>query len=98
MCDPCHANTKIINGTKTRILHDILLEIRDFFTICINKNIYPGGIHLEMSGCPITECISDEISLSDLSKNYQSKVDPRLNHNQMLETAFYIASIYDHLL
>ena len=93
MCDPCHGNTKILDGYKTRYLETILSEITQFFTICHEKNMVPGGIHVEISGSPLTECIGQNVSPADLEKNYQTKVDPRLNNLQTLETAFHVASL-----
>jgi len=93
LCDPCHANTKTIKGFKTRYLETILEEITKFFSICKSKNIYAGGVHLEISGSPLTECIGQDVQLEDLEKNYQTKVDPRLNNMQTLKTAFHIASL-----
>lgn len=93
LCDPCHANTFQINGYKTRLLKDMMQEISFFFSICADKNLYAGGVHLEISGSPVTECIGDSIQSADLASNYQTTVDPRLNNEQTLATAFFIASI-----
>lgn len=93
LCDPCHANTKTIKGYKTRYLDTILQEVTKFFTICRSNNISPGGVHLEISGSALTECIGQDVQISDLEKNYQTKVDPRLNNRQTLQMAFHIASL-----
>jgi len=93
LCDPCHANTKTIKGYKTRYLDTILEEITKFFSICKAKNITAGGVHLEISGSALTECIGQDVQIGDLERNYQTKVDPRLNNMQTLQTAFHIASL-----
>jgi len=93
ICDPCHGNTKSIGGYKTRYLETIISEITQFFAICKQENIIPGGVHLEISGNSLTECIGQNVNAENLDKNYQTKVDPRLNNFQTLETAFHIASL-----
>lgn len=85
--DPMHGNTKIINNQKTRYLNDIEEEIFKFFSISKNKKIYPSGIHLEMIGKNITECIGLEVNENNLNKKYESLCDPRLNKEQSLYLA-----------
>jgi len=93
MCDPCHANTKSLHGIKTRYVETMLAEIRGFFSVCEATGVIPGGIHLEISGSPLTECIDeDHVSSEDLTRNYQTRVDPRLNNRQMIDTAFFIGT------
>jgi len=94
LCDPCHGNTySVEGGMKTRNLKDILNEIFWFFEICHEYHVFPAGIHLELTGEPVTECIGQNVSSNDLSSNYQSLVDPRLNQYQAIETAFYLSSL-----
>jgi 3-deoxy-7-phosphoheptulonate synthase len=93
MCDPCHANTKIINNQKTRYIYTIQNEILKFFEVCKSKNIIPAGIHIEITGENVTECIGLNVKYDELRLNYLSKVDPRLNPIQTLDLAFYISSI-----
>jgi len=97
MCDPCHANTKKIKGKKTRFLFMIQDEVLKFFEICQSKHIIPSGVHLEISGDNVTECIGLNVNHNDLELNYQSLVDPRLNALQTLDMAFYISSIQSKL-
>ncbi len=92
--DPMHGNTiKAENGFKTRRLGDVRSEIDSFFDICRAENAYPGGVHLEMTGQNVTECLGgmQDISESDLASRYQTHCDPRLNATQALELAFLLA-------
>jgi len=96
MIDPCHANTySTKNGYKTRNIQDIKSEIKTFFEIHKEMDSFVGGIHLEMTGQNlITECIGGNInSEEDLSKNYKSKCDPRLNREQSIEIALYVSEL-----
>ena len=93
-CDPMHGNTvKASNGFKTRSLTNIIFEIEKFFQINHSEGSYPGGIHLEMTGQDVTECIGgvQEIKESDLSSRYHTYCDPRLNSSQSLELAFLLS-------
>ena len=92
--DPMHGNTiKAENGLKTRRLDDVRSEIDSFFDICRSENAYPGGVHLEMTGQNVTECLGgmQDISERDLSSRYQTHCDPRLNSTQALELAFLLS-------
>ena len=92
--DPMHGNTiKAENGLKTRRLNDIRSEIDSFFAICRAEGAYPGGVHLEMTGQNVTECLGglQDISESDLASRYRTHCDPRLNATQALELAFVLA-------
>ena len=94
-CDPMHANTeKAKSGFKTRIFKNILSEVKSFFKIHNIQGTYAGGIHLEMTGQNVTECIGglQKISDKDLSSRYHTHCDPRLNASQSIELAFLIAS------
>ncbi len=93
-CDPMHGNTiKSDNGYKTRPVDRILTEIEEFFAVHAAEGTYAGGIHVEMTGQDVTECLggSHNITEEDLSSRYHTHCDPRLNANQALEVAFLIA-------
>lgn len=93
-CDPMHGNTiKSSSGYKTRRFDHILEEIKEFFAVHKAEGTYPGGIHIEMTGQDVTECVggAKEIGDEDLSDRYHTHCDPRLNANQALEMAFLIA-------
>ena len=93
-CDPMHGNTfKASSGYKTRPLKNIISEIEQFFQIHRSQGSYPGGIHLEMTGQDVTECIGgvQEIKESDLKSRYHTYCDPRLNASQSLELAFLLS-------
>ena len=93
-CDPMHGNTiKSNSGYKTRPLTNIISEIQQFFQIHRSIGTYPGGVHLEMTGQDVTECMGglQEITDSDLKNRYHTYCDPRLNASQSLELAFLLA-------
>ena len=93
-CDPMHGNTiKASSGYKTRPLVNIISEIQQFFMIHREEGTYPGGIHLEMTGQDVTECIGGikEITENDLKSRYHTYCDPRLNASQSLELAFLLS-------
>ncbi len=93
-CDPMHGNTiKASNGFKTRPLKNIISEIEQFFQIHRSEGSYPGGIHLEMTGQDVTECIGgiQAIEENDLKSRYHTYCDPRLNASQSLELAFLLS-------
>jgi 3-deoxy-7-phosphoheptulonate synthase len=93
MCDPMHGNTHATStGIKTRSFDDILREIERSFAIHREIAGELGGIHFELTGEDVTECIGGGITESDLDKNYASVCDPRLNYRQALEMAFRIGS------
>ena len=94
--DPMHGNTiKANNGYKTRDFNSILSEVRSFFEIHQSFGSYAGGVHLEMTGDNVTECIggSQELTESNLAHNYNTQCDPRLNATQSIELAFLIADL-----
>ena len=94
-CDPMHANIeKSKSGYKTRNFENILSEVKSFFKIHKDLGSYAGGIHLEMTGQNVTECIGglQKISDKDLSSRYHTHCDPRLNASQSIELAFLMAS------
>ena len=93
-CDPMHGNTiKSASGYKTRPFDRILDEVRGFFEVHREQGTYAGGVHFEMTGQDVTECLggAQAISDEDLSARYHTHCDPRLNASQALELAFLIA-------
>ncbi len=94
VCDPMHGNTvKASSGYKTRSFDAILSEVRSFFDVHEAEGTHPGGVHLELSGQDVTECIggAQEITESGLADRYHTHCDPRLNAQQGLEMAFLLA-------
>jgi len=92
--DPMHGNTeKAANGYKTREFARVMAEVRAFFAICESEDVWPGGIHIEMTGQDVTECTGgmSAVTVDDLSESYQTHCDPRLNATQALELAFLVA-------
>jgi len=93
-CDPMHANTiKSSNGYKTRPVDRILQEVRSFFAVHHNEGTHAGGVHFEMTGQDVTECVGggQAITEADLGARYHTHCDPRLNAKQSLELAFLLA-------
>ncbi|MDF1878978.1 3-deoxy-7-phosphoheptulonate synthase class II [Sulfurimonas sp. SAG-AH-194-C20] len=93
-CDPMHGNTiKSSNNYKTRPVDSILTEMKEFFQIHKAEGTHAGGVHLEMTGKNVTECIGGSFTVTeeDLSSRYHTHCDPRLNADQSLELAFLIA-------
>lgn len=96
VADPMHGNTISVGaGVKTRRLDDILTEIKGFFAVHEALGTHPGGIHVELTGDDVTEVLggSEEIFEETLQQRYRTLVDPRLNHQQSLETAFEVAEM-----
>ncbi len=94
VCDPMHGNTETIgNGVKTRQFHHILSELEQAFAIHEACGSYLGGVHFELTGDNVTECMGGarNISETDLRLAYRSTVDPRLNYEQALEMVLLIA-------
>ena len=95
-CDPMHGNTiKASNGYKTRKVSQILSEVDNFFKVHKTEGSYPGGVHFEMTGSNVTECLggANEVKESDLGSRYHTHCDPRLNGSQSLELAFLISDL-----
>ena len=93
-CDPMHGNTfSTDNNVKTRNFDDIVAEIRKTFAIHRDQGSYLGGVHLELTGNNVTECVGGAKGLHEgqLHHNYKTYCDPRLNYEQSLEMAFLIA-------
>jgi len=96
VCDPMHGNTfESKNGYKTRNFEDVLDEVRGFFEIHKKLGTHPGGIHIELTGDDVTECLGggNEVSEKDLESRYETACDPRLNHSQSLELSFLVAEM-----
>ncbi|WP_336249751.1 class II 3-deoxy-7-phosphoheptulonate synthase [Stomatohabitans albus] len=94
--DPCHGNTITSeSGYKTRRFDDVLDEIVGFFAAHDAVGTVPGGVHMELTGEDVTECLGGDQDIADLdlSRRYESACDPRLNNAQSLELAFRIAEI-----
>jgi len=93
-CDPMHGNTvKSGNGYKTRPFDLILAEVDEFFQVVRAEGVHPGGVHFELTGQDVTECVggAQAITEADLSSRYHTHCDPRLNARQALELAFVVA-------
>lgn len=94
-CDPMHGNTFVSeSGYKTRRLTDITAEVAEFFAVHRQEGTHPGGIHLELTGDDVTECLGGDLAevLDDqLSSRYETACDPRLNAVQSIELAFRVA-------
>jgi 3-deoxy-7-phosphoheptulonate synthase len=94
MCDPMHGNTEVLqSGVKTRRLDRILEEIGAAFRIHREEGTRLGGVHLELTGDHVTECVGGARGLAeaDLHRAYRTQVDPRLNYEQAMEVAMRIA-------
>jgi 3-deoxy-7-phosphoheptulonate synthase len=94
ICDPMHGNTITAEtGLKTRSFDAILKEVRGFFDVHAAEGTWAGGVHVEMTGQAVTECIGGAhgLSLTDLDSRYETNCDPRLNAEQSLELAFLMA-------
>ena len=92
--DPMHGNTlKAATGYKTRPFDRILAEVKSFIEIATAEGVHPGGVHLEMTGQNVTECLGGARALTetDLADRYHTHCDPRLNADQALELAFLVA-------
>ena len=94
-CDPMHGNTiKTTSGFKTRPVDNILSEVKTFMRVLHSEGCWPGGVHFEMTGQNVTECLGGSaraVREEDLSSRYHTHCDPRLNADQALELAFLIA-------
>ena len=96
VCDPMHGNTfESKNGYKTRNFEDVLDEVRGFFEVHKKLGTHPGGIHIELTGDDVTECLGggNQVSEKDLESRYETACDPRLNHSQSLELSFLVAEM-----
>lgn len=97
-CDPMHGNTYTADsGHKTRNLEDVLKELRGFFDAHHSAGTWPGGVHIELTGNDVTECLggSAEVTSDSLDKRYETMCDPRLNARQALDLAFRVSEWLD---
>jgi 3-deoxy-7-phosphoheptulonate synthase len=95
-CDPMHGNTfSAPNGRKTRHFDHIVGEIAGFVRAHRAEGTWPGGIHVELTGENVTECLggADAVSDADLDDRYETMCDPRLNGRQSLDLAFRVAEL-----
>jgi 3-deoxy-7-phosphoheptulonate synthase len=95
-CDPMHGNTiTSAYGHKTRHFDDVLTEVRGFFEVHAGLGTHPGGLHVELTGDDVTECLGGGENIDDagLSLRYETACDPRLNTGQSIELAFLVAEM-----
>lgn len=95
-CDPMHGNTtETASGVKTRHFDDVMDEVRGFFQVHAALGSHPGGVHVELSGDEVTECLGGAHNLTDadLAGRYETACDPRLNTSQSIELAFLVAEM-----
>jgi 3-deoxy-7-phosphoheptulonate synthase len=96
-CDPMHANTFThASGYKTRRFDDVMRELDGFFAACHTADVPAGGVHIELTGEDVTECLgggSDEVLENQLEQRYETMCDPRLNARQSLDLAFHVAEM-----
>jgi 3-deoxy-7-phosphoheptulonate synthase len=96
VCDPMHGNTyEAPSGVKTRRFGDVIDEVRGFFEVHHELGTFPGGVHVELTGEDVTECVGGSGGLGevDLATRYDSVCDPRLSHQQSLEFAFLVSEM-----
>lgn len=96
VCDPMHGNTReAASGHKTRLFDDVINEVKGFFGVHRAKGTHPGGIHIELTGDDVTECLGGiaGVAEADLPFRYETACDPRLNRVQSLELAFQVADM-----
>jgi 3-deoxy-7-phosphoheptulonate synthase len=96
VCDPMHGNTfEASSGYKTRRFDDVIEEVQGFFDVHRSLGTWPGGIHVELTGDDVTECVGggEQLAEIDLASRYESVCDPRLNRVQSLELAFLVAEM-----
>ncbi len=96
VCDPMHGNTReAATGHKTRLFDDVVSEVQGFFEVHRNLGTIPGGIHVELTGDDVTECVGGTggVLEGNLGDRYETACDPRLNREQSLELAFLVADM-----
>ena len=96
VCDPMHGNTfEASSGYKTRRFDDVIEEVQGFFDVHRSLGTWPGGVHVELTGDDVTECVGggEEIDEAGLANRYESVCDPRLNRVQSLELSFLVAEM-----
>jgi len=93
-CDPMHANTYThTSGVKTRHFDVVMRELEQFFACVRGEDLWPGGVHIELTGDDVTECLGGGDDILDLDQRYETVCDPRLNARQSLELAFRLAEL-----
>jgi 3-deoxy-7-phosphoheptulonate synthase len=95
-CDPMHGNTYVhSSGYKTRDFDDVMAELESFFAVCRTAGVWPGGVHVELTGDDVTECIggAEEVLGTELERRYETICDPRLNARQALDLAFRVSEL-----
>jgi 3-deoxy-7-phosphoheptulonate synthase len=95
-CDPMHGNTtETASGYKTRHFDDVMDEVRGFFEVHADLSSWAGGVHVELTGDDVTECLggAQQLTDADLAGRYETACDPRLNTSQALELAFLVAEM-----
>lgn len=96
ICDPMHGNTReAASGYKTRLFDDVITEVEGYFDVHREAGTFPGGIHIELTGDDVTECVGGTagVAEADLHQRYETACDPRLNREQSLELAFLVADM-----
>ena len=96
VCDPMHGNTFLTpTGRKTRRFDDVMAEIQGFFHGCATEDVWPGGVHIELTGEDVTECLggSEDVLDTQLDDRYLTTCDPRLNARQSLDLAYRVAEL-----
>lgn len=97
VCDPMHGNTFASEGgRKTRHFDDVLAEIAGFFDAHWSEGTWPGGVHIELTGEDVTECLGggDALDHGDLDHRYETMCDPRLNGRQSIDLAFRVGELF----
>jgi 3-deoxy-7-phosphoheptulonate synthase len=95
-CDPMHGNTETTrNGFKTRRFDNILHELEESYRILHECGLHLGGVHFELTGDNVTECLggSSGVTEADLTRDYRTQLDPRLNYEQAMEMALLLARL-----
>ncbi len=83
LCDPMHGNNRMIDGVKTRLIPDLVVEVQQFVAIARSVDVHPGGLHLEITPDPVLECV-DDLAQAHPGRCYRSRCDPRLNSDQAM--------------
>jgi 3-deoxy-7-phosphoheptulonate synthase len=94
VCDPMHGNTyQHASGYKTRDFGQVMDELHGFFAACNDADVWPGGVHVELTGENVTECLGGSLEVlgDQLEQRYETSCDPRLNARQALDLAFQVA-------
>ncbi len=99
VCDPMHGNTRTAtSGHKTRSFDDVVAEVRGFFDVHHAVGTHPGGVHIELTGDDVTECVGGTLGIEEhqIGQRYETACDPRLNREQSLELAFMVSEMLGH--